>query len=573
MKKLAILLLAYGLMHHNWFAAETPPSKTKFRVLVLTETGGQHGAFVEAAKAWLEACGDTNGFAVDYFPNTDQINSAMLVRYRLFLQLNYPPYGWKPEAVAAFITYIEKGQGGWLGFHHASLLGEFDGYPMWDWFSEFMGHIRFKNYIAQFASGTVRVEDPVHPCMQGLSGTFVIPKEEWYTYNLSPRPNVHVLASVDESSYSTNTPIKMGDHPVVWTNEKVAARNVYIFMGHGPDLFANSAFTSLCRNAILWAAGAEDRFTLAVIPDSQQEVLQPGDGRLGQRLEWLAANQAALNLKMVLHVGDLLNWDTPDHAQYERASTALAVLDRAGIPYAVALGNHDTAATTVGGSAAPGKVNTNLRNTATFNHYFPTTRFQALGGTQETGKVDNAYHTFSAGGLDWLVLNLELWPRDGAVNWAAEVLRSHPHHNVIVLTHSHLNARSAIEQTQGGYGDNSPQYVFDHLLKEHANVRLVFSGHVGSHGYRKDAGTHGNDIHQFLQCYHDNSANPVRLFEIDTRQGTIQTRVFCPSTGHDKNDGSALTITNIDWVIPASPSRAGVPGGAPGLPQAHGKSR
>jgi type 1 glutamine amidotransferase len=47
----------------------------------------------------------------------------------------------------------------------------------------------------------------------------------------------------------------MGDHPVIWTNERVAARNVYIFMGHGPDLFENKAFTTILRNAVFWAAG------------------------------------------------------------------------------------------------------------------------------------------------------------------------------------------------------------------------------------------------------------------------------------------------------------------------------
>ena len=47
----------------------------------------------------------------------------------------------------------------------------------------------------------------------------------------------------------------MGDHPVIWTNERVAARNVYIFMGHGPDLLENKAFTTILRNAVFWAAG------------------------------------------------------------------------------------------------------------------------------------------------------------------------------------------------------------------------------------------------------------------------------------------------------------------------------
>jgi type 1 glutamine amidotransferase len=46
----------------------------------------------------------------------------------------------------------------------------------------------------------------------------------------------------------------MGDHPVIWTNEKCKARNIYIFMGHHPELFENPAFTEIFKNSIFWAA-------------------------------------------------------------------------------------------------------------------------------------------------------------------------------------------------------------------------------------------------------------------------------------------------------------------------------
>jgi hypothetical protein len=45
-----------------------------------------------------------------------------------------------------------------------------------------------------------------------------------------------------------------GDHPVIWSNEHMKARNVYIFMGHHPDLFENTAYTTIFHNAILWAS-------------------------------------------------------------------------------------------------------------------------------------------------------------------------------------------------------------------------------------------------------------------------------------------------------------------------------
>lgn len=227
----------------------------KFRVIVLAEKGGIHKPYVDAAKIWLAQEAIRDNFTVDYIQNTDPINDKFLSHYQLFIQLNYPPYGWTPVAMKAFIKYIEKGKGGWIGFHHATLLGEFDGYPMWQWFSDFMGGIRFTNYIATFASAKVNVEDPSHPAMKGLGSSFEIENEEWYTYDKSPRPNVHVLATVDENTYTPSTPIKMGgDHPVIWTNPHYKARNIYIFMGHHPELFQNKAYTTLFHNSILWAA-------------------------------------------------------------------------------------------------------------------------------------------------------------------------------------------------------------------------------------------------------------------------------------------------------------------------------
>lgn len=226
----------------------------KFRVVAISEVGGIHKPFVDAAKVWLAGEALTDEFSIDYIEDTDKINDAFLSRYQLFIQLNYPPYAWKPTAVAAFQRYIEEGRGGWIGFHHATLLGEFDGYPMWPWFSSFMGGIRFTKYIPTFVSGKVNVEASSHEVMKGLGNSFEIKDEEWYTYDKSPRANVHVLASVDESSYSPTTTIKMGDHPVVWTNEHYKARNVYIFMGHHAELFQDPAFTKLFHNAIVWAA-------------------------------------------------------------------------------------------------------------------------------------------------------------------------------------------------------------------------------------------------------------------------------------------------------------------------------
>lgn len=235
--------------------ASAQPKQPRFHVIALYENGGHHIEYSKRARIWLDKLAADSNFSIDYIQNTDRINDEFLSHYQLFIQLDYPPYGWKPAAVSAFEKYIDEGKGGWIGFHHASLLGEFDGYPMWQWFYHFMGDIRWKNYIATFARAKVNVEDKHHPVMKGVPSSFTIQKEEWYTYDKNPRPNVHVIASVDENSYEPNSDIKMGDHPVIWTNEKVKARNIYIFMGHSPDLFDNDAYKKIFTNAIFWVAG------------------------------------------------------------------------------------------------------------------------------------------------------------------------------------------------------------------------------------------------------------------------------------------------------------------------------
>ena len=224
----------------------------KAKVLVLTERGGQHGGFTDAGLKWLAAEGAKGNFSITEINNARNITEAYLSQFSLVIQLDFPPYTWPKEAEDAFVKYIEEGRGGWIGFHHATLLGEFDGYPMWQWFSDFMGGVRFKNYIAPLADGTLIVEDKQHPVMKDVPASFVVPDDEWYTYDKSPRPNVHVLANVDESSYTPASDIKMGDHPVVWVNESKKARNVYFQIAHSSKLYETEGFTTMFRNAINW---------------------------------------------------------------------------------------------------------------------------------------------------------------------------------------------------------------------------------------------------------------------------------------------------------------------------------
>jgi len=226
--------------------------KPKFKALAIAEINGGHAKFDSVAKIWLAKLAADSNFTIDYISDTKTINSKLLKQYQLFIQLDYPPYPWEKEAQDAFKEYIENGQGGWVGLHHPTLLGEFDGFQMWQWYSEFMGDIQFENYVGAGATATLTVEDTLHPVMKNLPVKF-LSRDQWYIYNKSPRPNVHVLASIDETTYSPPRTTKMGDHPVIWTNEHVKARNIFIAMGHYPQLLSDTNYATLLRNAIFWA--------------------------------------------------------------------------------------------------------------------------------------------------------------------------------------------------------------------------------------------------------------------------------------------------------------------------------
>lgn len=222
------------------------------QLLVLTERTGWHAQFTAAAIAWLKDHSAAKGYAFTEINNTDAITPEFLADFDAILQLDYVPYAWTDAQKEAFEDYIDNARGGWIGFHHATLLGDFDGYKLWPWFSEFMGDILYQNYNAELSDGTVVVEDVEHPVMKGVSPRFVIPDDEWYIYNKSPRPKVRVLAHVDEGTYTIENAVTMGDHPVVWVNENKPNKNVYFQMGHSEKLLSHSDFVTMLSNAIIW---------------------------------------------------------------------------------------------------------------------------------------------------------------------------------------------------------------------------------------------------------------------------------------------------------------------------------
>jgi type 1 glutamine amidotransferase len=127
----------------------------------------------------------------------------------------------------------------------ASTGGEYG----WPWYGGLVG--------AWFADhpplqpGTVRVENPAEPSTAHLPAAWTR-SDEWYNLRRNPRPDVTVLLTADESSYTGGT---MGDHPITWRHEYGGGRSWYTALGHASDAYADPAFTQLLLGGVRYAAG------------------------------------------------------------------------------------------------------------------------------------------------------------------------------------------------------------------------------------------------------------------------------------------------------------------------------
>ena len=82
----------------------------------------------------------------------------------------------------------------------------------------------------------------------------------------------------------------------------------------------------------------EGEFSLIVMGDTQC-VVEDNPQYLVNTNNWIRDNAQALNLAYVMHMGDMV--DDIETTQFESARAAMSILDDAGVPYSLVLGNHD----------------------------------------------------------------------------------------------------------------------------------------------------------------------------------------------------------------------------------------
>gem|GEM_PF-230335 len=305
-------------------------------------------------------------------------------------------------------------------------------------------------------------------------------------------------------------------------------------------------------------------FSIAVVPDTQREFWNDSTMLFDKRMDWLVDQRTPQDIRFVTQTGDLVDWggnERTDPNQFEHASRALETLDNDGLSYLTTIGNHDTGIVCFGGGACSG-INTNqaIRDTTVFNDFFPSSRQNIpLSQEFEYDKVDNAYKLFEAEGAKWMMLTLEMNPRSEVVDWADEVIGSHPNHNVIITSHYMLNGNGSISNSTSGYGSTSPRYIYDNLILQHENVRMVFSGHVGTAASRTDVGVNGNKVVSMVGTLHENNFNPTRMVTIDMNTNSLTAQITANDVKQSYLDGYPntelpdysrfdLTISDMDFI-------------------------
>ena len=241
-----VALLAAAAVALSVSATPTASAAPGFRVLVFSKTTGFRHDSIPAGIAAIQQLGQQNNFGVDATEDDTRFTDANLAQYAavIFLSATGDPVSTQAEK-AAFQRYIEHG-GGFVGIHAASDSG-----TTWPWYGQLVGTY-FKQHPAQ-QNARVVVEDPNHPSTQGLPAQFTR-FDEWYDFQTNPRPNVHVLTTVDETSYTGGT---MGaDHPTTWCHTFDGGRAWYTALGHTSQSFSEANFLHLLLGGIQTAAGA-----------------------------------------------------------------------------------------------------------------------------------------------------------------------------------------------------------------------------------------------------------------------------------------------------------------------------
>ncbi len=330
------------------------------------------------------------------------------------------------------------------------------------------------------------------------------------------------------------------------------------------DANVQVTFRGAAREGAVPPAGPAP-FTFLVLPDTQNYVITPTNTPvMTTQMQWISHNSAALNLAFVAGVGDIVDNYT-SAAQWTRASTNMAVLDDARVPYSIVPGNHDFDIATGDFSG--------------YDTYFPVSRFKtaawnspaaSYGGHMGDGSVGtdivnrqnmNNFSLFSAGGMGFLVLGVELNPPDHVIEWAQRVIAQHPDRRVILATHSYVNVAGALstQVLRTDVPGNSGADVWSKLVYPNCSVFLVVNGHftngLDGEANRTDVNSCGQVVNSALSDFQgrpNGGDGWLRYYTFNPGRNEIQATTYSPSLLQFENDADSSFVMSYAMTPPPS---------------------
>lgn len=221
-------------------------SQHGFHALVFSKTVGFRHDSIPAGIQAIQNLGLSHDFEVTATEDASVFTHDGLAGYDVIIFLNTTGDVLNEAQQTAMESFLASGKG-FVGIHSAA-----DTEYGWSWYGDVVGAY-FDNHPA-IQQAELFVEDRVHPSTAHLPARWER-TDEWYAFQANPRNNVHVLVSLNESSYSGGT---MGeDHPWAWCREIGGGRSFYTNGGHTSDSFSEDAFLDHLLGGIEWAAGVQ----------------------------------------------------------------------------------------------------------------------------------------------------------------------------------------------------------------------------------------------------------------------------------------------------------------------------
>lgn len=314
----------------------------------------------------------------------------------------------------------------------------------------------------------------------------------------------------------------------------------------------------------------KDSWSMIMIPDIQNYVKW---GRNQPILElmtaWIEDNIDALNIRMVVCVGDLVQTNEKitkdydgDQSTQKQWEAAAGSFDRLNgkVPYMMATGNHDYS------------IDRGGNRTSRYNEFFQVDNnflngkylVQNTRDEQEQQTLANsAYELKALNGKDYLFMTVEYAPRDTVITWAKNIaaMEQYKNHRIVLLTHSYLTPKDELADKPNSWllwepyqvdgqilktrgialpHSNNGKQIWEKLVKPAGNIEMVLSGHFSGEGYQNGVNDLGKSVHQMIFDAQSMGGGGrignggdgwLRILEFLPDNKTVHVRTFSPLFG------------------------------------------